>query len=57
MDERAASQLLVDASAALSIAKRHGAGKMRHINLKTLWLHEKAVQLELDYVNGRGQPS
>ena len=35
MDERVAIQLFVDASAALSIAKRHGAVKMRHINVKT----------------------
>ena len=55
MDERAASQLFVDASAALSIAKRHGAGKMRHINVKTLWLQEKSVQLELDYVKVKGE--
>ena len=50
MDGCAASKLFVDASAALSIAKRLGAGKMRHVNVKTLWLQEKAVQLELDYV-------
>ena len=29
------SDLFADASAALSIAKRQGAGKMRHINVKT----------------------
>ena len=32
------SSLYADASAALSIAKRQGAGKMRHINVKGLWL-------------------
>ena len=36
-----ASTLYADASAALSIAKRQGAGKMRHINVKSLWLQEK----------------
>ena len=35
------SHLFADASAALSIAKRQGAGKMRHINVKSLWLQEK----------------
>ena len=45
MDGCAASKLFVDASAALSIAKRHGAGKMGHINVKTLWLQEKACSL------------
>ena len=37
-----ASELYADASAALSIAKRQGAGKMRHINVKSLWLQQKA---------------
>ena len=32
------SELYADASAALSIAKRQRAGKMRHINVKSLWL-------------------
>ena len=49
IDDSVASKLFVDASAALSIAKRHGAGKMRHINVKTLWIQEKAAQLELGY--------
>ena len=47
--EGKASKLYADASAALSIAKRQGAGKMRHINVKSLWLQEKAVQEELSY--------
>ena len=46
IDDSVASKLFVDASVALSIAERNGAGKMRHINVKTLWLQEKAVQLE-----------
>ena len=44
------SQLYADASAALSIAKRQGAGKMRHINVESLWLHEKELQQVLEYV-------
>ena len=49
------SDLFADASAALSIAKRQGAGKMRHINVKALWLQEKAVQLLLRYNKIRGE--
>ena len=44
-----------DASAALSIAKRQGAGKMRQINVRTLWLQEKAIQKVLDYQKIRGE--
>ena len=42
-------------SAALSIAKRQGAGKMRHINVRTLWLQEKEVQEILTYVKIKGE--
>ena len=49
------SKLYADASAALSIAKRQGAGKMRRINVKSLWLQEKAVQEELSYEKIRGE--
>ena len=58
-DGKSASVLWADASAALSIAKRQGAGKMRHINVKTLWLQEKAVQDELTYskIKGEDNPS
>ena len=55
MDGCAASKLFVDASVALSIAKRHGAGKMRLINVETLWLQGQAVQLELDCVKMKGE--
>ena len=54
-DEAAASVLWADASAALSIAKRQGAGKMRHINVKTLWLQEKEVQQVLSYSKIKGE--
>ena len=49
------SDLFADASAALSIAKRQGAGKMRHINVKSLWLQEKAVQNILSYKKIAGE--
>ena len=42
--------LYADASAALSIAKRQGAGKMGHINVRTLWLQEKVVQEVLESI-------
>lgn len=48
------SGLLADASAALSIAKRQGAGKMRHINVKSLWLQDKSVQKILEYKKVKG---
>ena len=47
--------LHADASAALSIAKRQGAGKMRLINVKSLWLQDKALQEELSYEKIRGE--
>ena len=49
------SELYADASAALSIAKRQGPGKMRHINVKSLWLQEKALQSLLKYNKVRGE--
>jgi len=55
MNADAPSTLWADASAALSIAQRQGAGKMRHINVNSLWLQEKMVQLELSYVKVRGE--
>ena len=44
-----------EASAALAIAKREGAGKLRHINLSCLWIQEMlgTKQLELRKVLGR----
>ena len=54
LDAGQASNLYADASAALSIAKRQGAGKMRHINVKSLWLQEKSLQSILKYNKVRG---
>ena len=54
-EEGSASTLYADASAALSIAKRQGAGKMRHINVKGLWLQEKELQKELAYEKVKGE--
>ena len=45
----------VDAFAALSIARRQGAGKMRHINVKSLWLQEKELRKKLVYKKFKGE--
>ena len=57
--EGQASRLFADASAALSIATRQGAGKMRHINVKSLWLQERALQEEPTYekIKGKENPA
>ena len=34
------SMLYADSSAALAIAKRKGAGKLRHINISALWIQD-----------------
>lgn len=48
-----------DSSAALAIAKRKGAGKLRHININCLWIQEKqdTKQLELREVLGTENPA
>ena len=38
-----------DSSAALAIAKRKGAGKLRHINVSSLWVQEKQDRQEIEY--------
>ena len=47
-----------DSSAALAIANRKGAGKLRHINISTLWIQEKQDlhQLEMRKVLGTDNP-
>ena len=48
-----------DSSAALAIAKRKGAGKLRHININCLWIQEKqdTKQVELRKVVGAENPA
>ena len=41
--------LYADSAAALSIAKRKGASKMRHININTLWVQEVRDREGLTY--------
>ena len=38
--EEATATLYADSSAALAIAKRKGAGKLRHINVSALWIQD-----------------
>ena len=49
----------VDSSAALAIARRKGAGKMRHINVNSLWIQERQNEkdLELRKVLGTDNPA
>ena len=48
-----------DSSAALAIANRKGAGKLRHINISALWIQEKQDlhQLEMREVLGTENPA
>ena len=51
--------MYVDSSAALAIARRKGAGKMRHINVNSLWIQERQNEkdLELRKVLGTENPA
>ena len=40
--------IYADSSAALAIAKRKGAGKLRHINISCLWIQERQGSKELE---------
>ena len=59
IDEQVACKPYTDASAALSIATRQGAGKMRYINVSSLWLQEKSLLKVLQYekIKGEDNPS
>jgi len=41
--------IYADSSAAVAIAKRKGAGKLRHINVSSLWVQERQDRKDLDY--------
>ena len=51
--------LHADSSAAIAIAKRRGSGKLRHINIASLWIQEKIEQKELTVkkVSGLANPA
>ena len=47
-------RILVDASAALGVAQRHGIGKIRHLQTGALWIQEQELKriLQMHKVNG-----
>ena len=51
--------LYADSTAALGIAKRTGAGKMRHININTLWVQnvQESGGVEYHKVLGTENPA
>ena len=51
--------LHADSSAAIAIAKRRGSGKLRHINIASLWIQEKVEEKELviKKVSGLANPA
>ena len=51
--------LHADSSAAIAIAKRRGSGKLRHINIASLWIQERIEQKELivKKVSGLANPA
>ena len=53
-------RLLLDATAAKGIASRRGAGKIRHIDVQTLWLQRLVTEklMDIEKVDGKtGNPS
>ena len=48
-----------DSSAAIAIAKRRGAGKLRHINIGLLWIQERteSEEITIKKVKGVSNPS
>ena len=51
--------MYADSSAAIAIAKRRGAGKLRHINIGLLWIQQKteAEELVVKKVKGISNPA
>ena len=51
--------LYADSSAALGIAKRKGAGKMRHVNINTLWIQgvQEKEGVEFNKILGSNSPA
>ena len=47
-------EVLVDSSAALGVVGRKGAGKLRHVRVRQLWVQEKAESGELRYRQVKG---
>ena len=53
--ETVGGQLLGDASAALGVIRRHGLGKMRHVDTSYLWIQEAAAERRLLFDKAPGQ--
>ena len=43
-----------DASAAIGIVRRAGLGKLRHLNVRYLWLQDKVEEEDFEPLQGRG---
>ncbi len=59
LDEELGGQVWADSAAALAITRRRGAGKLRHINIRMLWLQEveKMRTLKFEKVAGTANPA
>ena len=53
------ADLHADASAALAVVERKGAGKLRHIHTNVLWVQQQIVREHIKYhkVPGKSNPS
>ncbi len=51
--------IAADATAALAIVKRQGAGRLRHIDVALLWIQqeEKKKRIAFSWVNGKNNPA
>ena len=59
LGQQPAGVVYADSSAALAIADRKGSGKLRHINLRMLWIQEKEArgEVELRKIEGAVNPA
>ena len=59
LGEKLKGAVHADSSAAIAITKRWAAGKLRHINIRLLWIQEKekAKELEFHKVKGTSNPA
>ena len=59
MGERLGSRVHIDASAAIGVMKRQGLGKLRHIQVRDLWLQAeiKEGRLKVDKVATNVNPA
>ena len=55
LGEDAKGVVYADSSAALAIAGRKGSGKLRHINIRMLWIQEKERRGEVELRKVRGE--